>query len=168
MASLTTYLTAGAGTQVGEVVQVTYNSYINNSAHVRPTGTGLTSTGATGTITPTKATNNLLIECNTDMSYGYASHPLVVTLYRSGDDVTDGHIQADLGSYTNQYYHGWSYIAGDDWGSNTFFWIDDDHNSTSQLTYTLYHRRWSGSSNSYTAHQGHPISFKIMEIETEV
>ena len=51
MASLSTYKTnsGGTSTQTGDVIQITTNSYINNSAHVRPTGTSLTSTRATGT-----------------------------------------------------------------------------------------------------------------------
>ena len=165
MASLSTYKTnSGTSTQIGDVIQITTNSYINNSAHVRPTGTSLTSTGATGTITPTKAGNVLVIECTLEMCYGYASHPLVVALYRSGAGVSDGYVVNVNQSYPNWY--GWCYIAGDDWGSNHMMWRDTTHNTTDELTYTLYNRRMSGSTNSYTSHQGHPIHFQITEIET--
>lgn len=166
MASLSTYKTNSGGTsiQTGDVIQITTNSYINNSAHVQPTGTSLTSTGATGTITPTKAGNLLLVECTLEMSYGYDSHPLVVALYRSGNGVTDGYIVNVNQSYPN--YYGWCYIRGQDWGSNHIMWRDTTHNTTQELTYTLYHRRWSGSTNSFSAHRGHPIHFQITEIET--
>lgn len=164
MATLSTYKTGAAATQVGDIIQITHNSYINNSAHIRPTGTSLTSTGATGTITPTKAGNVLVIECTLEMSYGYNSHPLVVALYRSGAGVTNGYIVDADSSHPN--YYGWCYMAGDDWGSNHMMWRDTTHNTTQELTYTLYNRRWSGSTNSYTSHQGHPIHFQITEIET--
>ena len=166
MASLSTYKTnsGGTSTQTGDVAQIYFSSSIDNINHLQPTGTTLTSTNVSANITPTKAGNVLVIECTLEMSYGYASHPLVLALYRSGTGVTDGYVVNVNQSYPNWY--GWCYIAGDDWGSNHTMWRDTTHNTTDELTYTLYHRRMSGSTNSYTSHQGHPIHFQITEIET--
>lgn len=165
MATLSTYRGGGATTSVaGAVVQIQSTVYVNRSAHIQTTSTSLTDTGLNVSITPTSATNEILIEVCGNMTYGRGGGATIWALYRSGDGVTNGYIVNVTQSYP--YYYGYLYRTGDAWDAQTSVFKDTTYNTTQALTYTLYNRQWSATSAGYTSHQGAPITMKLTEITT--
>ena len=69
-------------------------------------------------------------------------------------------------NYNTDYYHGWSYVSGQDWGGMRKLpgHDTDISSSTGAITYTIYFNATSGN-NVYLAHQGHQIYLKLTEFE---
>ena len=164
MALLSTYRGGGGGTTVdsGASIQIQSTTYVNRSAHIGTSTTSLASTGLSVSITPTSATNEIIIEVTGNMTYGRGAGATKWALYRSGTGVTDGYIVSATVSYP--YYYGFLYRAGDAWDAQTSIYKDTTYDTTLALTYTLYHHQQNATSPGYTSHQGAPINMKLTEI----
>lgn len=165
MALLSTYR-GGGGEETtvssGAPIQIQHTLYVNRSAHVGISSTSLSTTGLSATITPTSATNEIIIETTGNMTYGRGTGATMWALYRSGAGVTDGYIVNVTQSYP--YYYGYLYRNGDAWDAQTSVFKDTTYNTTQEITYTLYHRQWTATTTGYTSHQGAPINMKLTEI----
>jgi len=166
MPSLSTYRSGGSssGASTGRVVQRQVYNYENGSSHVSIASTSLTATSIAVNITPTSSTNDIIIEVTSNMCYGRSANPLEWALYRSGDDVTNGYVVNVTSSYP--YYYGFLYRSGDVWSTQTASYKDTSHDSSAQLTYTLYHRWTTSGSTNYTMHQGQNVVITATEITT--
>jgi hypothetical protein len=166
MALLSTYRGGGGGggttVDSGAPIQIQNTLYVNRSAHIGTSTTSLASTGLSATITPTSATNEIIIEVTGNMTYGRSAGATKWALYRSGTGVTDGYIVSSTNSYP--YYYGFLYRKGDAWDAQTSMFKDTTYDTTSALTYTLYHHQHNATSAGYTSHQGAPINMKLTEI----
>ena len=165
MALLSTYRGGGGGgttVDSGAPIQIQSTTYVNRSAHIGTSTTSLASTGLSLSITPTSATNEIIIEVTGNMTYGRGAGATKWALYRSGTGVTDGYIVSSTTSYP--YYYGFLYRTGDAWDAQTSMFKDTTYDTTSALTYTLYHHQQNATSAGYTSHQGAPINMKLTEI----
>ena len=165
MALLSTYRGGGGGgttVDSGAPIQIQSTTYVNRSAHIGTSTTSLASTGLSVSITPTSATNEIIIEVTGNMTYGRNAGATKWALHRSGTGVIDGYIVSSTVSYP--YYYGFLYRAGDAWDAQTSIFKDTTYDTTSALTYTLYHHQQNATSAGYTSHQGAPINMKLTEI----
>lgn len=167
MALLSTYRGGGGGgttVDSGAPIQVQSTTYVNRSAHIGTSTTSLASTGLSLSITPTSATNEIIIEVTGNMTYGRNTGATKWALYRSGTGVTDGYVVQATGNNSGPYWYGFLYRAGDAWDAQTSIFKDTTYDTTSALTYTLYHHQQTATSAGYTSHQGAPINMKLTEI----
>jgi hypothetical protein len=149
----------------GEIVQMRITQFVNRSAHIYTNSTTFTSTGVSVSITPKYANSTILVSAMSGMGYGRSGGRLLWALHRSGAGVTDGYIINKTTSYSTDYYHSWIYADASSWQTLYAEHLDTTHNTTQQLTYRLDHAQWSSTSHSYTAHQGHPVLMKAIEIK---
>lgn len=171
MALLSNYISGGSGggasggAPSGKIVQMVTSEYVNNSAHITTTSsTTKVNSGLSATITPRDSSNNILVELIATM-YRSGSNGMMTQLYRSGTGLTAGYLIDYTTNYNTDYYHGWSYVSGQDWGGMKNTWTDTDISaSTGAITYTIYFNA-TNSVNVYLAHQGHQIYLKLTEFE---
>jgi len=92
------------------------------------------------TITPTSASNDIIIQYKIGWIDNLAAgRDIKIAIYRDSTNLL-----SDAGANDNWYFY-----CGDQFqGTWEGFWIDDSHNSTSQLTYKLY--AWSGGVGQIT------------------
>lgn len=149
----------------GQIVQMEANTFVSRDAHIQTTSTTMTTTGASVSITPKYTDSTIFVSAMSGMGYGRSGASLTWGLYRSGAGVTDGFIINKTASYATDYYHGWIYVSASEWQTLYGEHLDTTYNTTQQLTYTLYHSQWTAGSASYTAHQGHQVTMKAIEIK---
>jgi len=148
----------------GQIVQMEANTFVNRSAHIDTTSTTLASTGCSVSITPKYTDSTIFVSAMSGMGYGRNGNSLLWALHRSGAGVTDGYIVTKTTSYATDYYHGWIYVTASEWQTLYAEYLDTTYNTTQQLTYRLDHAQWTAGSSSYTAHYGHPVTMKAIEI----
>jgi hypothetical protein len=148
----------------GVVVQMQTATYVNRSAHIQTTSTTFASTGVSVSITPKYTDSTIFVSAMSGMGYGRNGNSLMWALHRSGDGVTDGYIITKTASYSTDYYHGWIYVTASEWQTLYAEHLDTTYNTTQQLTYRLDHAQWTAGTASYTAHRGHPVTMKAIEI----
>lgn len=167
MPALSTYRGGGASSVgVGNMVQQVRKKCIDTSAHTSTTSTSMASTGFDASITPTNSSNNILVEMQSNMAYGQ-SQIMYWGLYRSGTGVTDGYLIDYKGNYTSgNYVYSWIYNSTQNWMPITAHFLDTTHSTTDELTYTLYHRKNSGSGTAYTSHREMEFHITLTEIQT--
>lgn len=149
----------------GEVVQMQTATYVNRGGHIYTNSTSFTSTGISVSITPKYTNSTILVSAMSGMGYGRNGNSLIWLLHRSGAGVTDGYIVTKTQNYSTDYYHGWIYVSASEWQTLYAEHLDTTYNTTQQLTYRLDHAQWTAGSNSYTAHRGHPVIMKAIEIK---
>ena len=141
------------GISSGGVLQVKHMNY--DTEHLT-TSTSYAASNVTLNITPTSSTSKILAIFSVPL-YGSGGGVATATLYRDSTDLA-------LNTVNNNY--GFGYVNGNIPG-NISGTVLDAPSSTSQLTYTIYHKR-SSASNSYVCINTCVASLTLMEIAVGV
>ena len=132
----------------GNVVQTKYKT-ITSATSVSTNTTYVTPSGFSHTITPTSASNHILITFNVCYSSQnqYGSHRITRTISGGSEVVVPGSVGDQVGS-RRQGIDGNNYaLAGDTHGQGiqTLMCIDKTHNTTSAITYKLQIHSYNGT-----------------------
>ena len=141
---------AGNGLEYGPgggVVQTRFKT-ITAATSVTTATTYVNPTGYSHTITPTSASNHILVTfniCHASMQQ-YASHQIRRTI--SGSEVIPPNSRGDSAGSRRRGIDGMNYhLPGDSHGQSmiTMTFLDTSHNTTSEITYKLYIQSYNGT-----------------------
>lgn len=168
MSNYSTYkIGGGIAKESNQILQHQYTKIQNNTTqYLITSSTSFLSTGCVVTITPTAASNKICIEFNTPMSYGRSASVLLARLKRTIGGTTDYPITYTNGStVTPRYVYSWAYTSRNYWHPSEYYFFDEDHNTTSQISYEIEYAERYNSSAAYLGHQYMPIYLSATEIQ---
>jgi hypothetical protein len=150
-----------------QVLQHQYAKIVNNSTqYLITSSTSFLNTGCIATITPSAASNKICIEFNTPMSYGRSVSILLTRLKRTINGVTDYPVNyTNNGTTTPRYSYSWAYTSRNFWQSSEYYFFDEDHNTTNEISYEIQYRERTNSTSGYLGHQYMPIYLSATEIK---
>jgi len=132
--STTLTLPTGTGTVItdtapkaGNVLQVLQSTV---SGTITTTSTSDVSSGLTQSITPSSASNKILLMVSGGKAYASSSNVVIVTAYRNGSSLGDAARSCPIEGAANGANHSLMYL--------------DSPSSTSSVTYTIYYRSNNG------------------------
>mgnify|MGYP001315751964 CR=1 FL=1 len=140
---------SGNGLEYGQagVVQTRFKT-ITAATSVTTATTYVNPTGFSHTITPTSASNHILVTFNVCFAsiQQYGGHRIARSV--GGTEVIPSNSRGDAAGSRGRSIDGMNYyLPGDTHGQSigTMTFLDTDHNTTSEITYKLYTHFYSGS-----------------------
>jgi len=115
------------GSGVGKVLQVVQSTV---SGTITTTSTSDVSSGLTQSITPSSASNKILLMVSGGKAYASSGNVIIVTAYRNGSSLGDAARSCPIEGASNGANHSLMYL--------------DSPSSTSAVTYTIYYRSYNG------------------------
>ena len=116
------------GSGVGKVLQVLQSTV---SGTISTTSTSNVSSGLTQSITPSSASNKILLMVSGGKAYAASGGTVLVTAYRNGSSLGNAATSAPIEGAANGANHSLIYL--------------DSPSSTSAVTYTIYYRSRTGN-----------------------
>ena len=163
--------TSGVATNgSGGLVQTKFSQIRRASAST--TSTSFVDTGIQCSITPKFATSKIIISINSYywMQSDSESDYCIATIYRDSTNLGDGNLGSNAtsgtgssGSGSMQYYPAANPIASYNNGFS-FEFVDQAHNSTSELTYKLYVRCSQAGTQLHYGWPGQVSTMRLQEL----